>query len=115
MRLALNNLLTNAIKYNRDGGTVTLAAEEFDDAVHVSVIDEGVGIASADQKRIFDKFYRSENAEARLQEGHGLGLALTKQVIDLHHGSMQVESELGQGSTFTMVLKKEVSLLQEAV
>lgn len=115
LRLALNNLLTNAIKYSRDGGFVTLSAEENDDMVIVKVSDEGLGIDPQDQQHIFEKFFRSAQADARAREGHGLGLALTKQVIDMHQGSISVESELGQGTTFTMALHREVSMLQEAV
>ncbi len=115
LRLALNNVLTNAIKYNRDGGTVTLRASENDDTVIIEISDEGVGIAAADQGRIFEKFFRAESSEARAREGHGLGLALAKQVIDLHYGRMEVESELGVGTTFTIMLEKDINQLQEAV
>jgi signal transduction histidine kinase len=115
LRLALNNLLTNAIKYNRAGGAVTLAAVEHDDRIEISVSDEGVGIAADEQQRIFEKFYRSQDAGARAREGHGLGLALAKHVLDLHHGTVQVDSQLGEGTTFTISLKKEMVLLKEAV
>ncbi len=115
LRLALNNVLTNAIKYNREGGTVTLTAMEHDDCVQISITDEGIGIAVEEQHRVFDKFYRSDDAGVRAREGHGLGLALAKQVIDLHHGSVRVESEVGEGSTFTISLKKEMRLLKVAV
>jgi signal transduction histidine kinase len=115
LRLALNNLLTNAIKYNRDNGTVIVSAEEHEHEVHISVTDEGLGIESAEQSRVFEKFYRSKNAEARAREGHGLGLPLAKQVIEMHHGSLRLESEPGAGTTFTIVLKKEVNQLKVAV
>lgn len=115
LRLALNNLLTNAIKYNRDGGAVTLCATEIDGGVSIAVSDEGVGIAPEELSRVFDKFYRSPSAEASDREGHGLGLALTKQVIDLHHGALRVESEPGEGTTFTVTLKTDAVMLREAV
>ena len=115
LRLALNNVLTNAIKYNRDCGTVTLKAVETDDAVLIQISDEGIGIAPEDQQRIFEKFYRSDDRAARAREGHGLGLALAKQVIDMHFAKLEVESEPGVGTTFTIVIEKDINQLQEAV
>jgi len=105
-RIALNNLLTNAIKYNRPGGSVTLAARNEDNDIVISVRDTGIGIAPADQERIFDKFYRvSEAGTATKRGGHGLGLYLAAQIVELHHGRMVVESEPGVGSTFSVHLK----------
>jgi len=105
-RIALNNLLTNAIKYNRPGGSVTLAARNEDNEIVISVRDTGIGIAPADQERIFDKFYRvSEAGAATKRGGHGLGLYLAAQIVELHHGRMVVESEPDVGSTFSVHLK----------
>lgn len=115
LRLALNNLLTNAVKYNREGGVVSLVAEEQDGAVAISVGDEGLGIQAEELPRVFEKFYRSDSAEAREREGHGLGLALTKQVVDTHHGAIAIDSTPGEGSTFTITLKTDAVRLQEAV
>ncbi len=108
LRIAINNLLTNAIKYNRPGGRVTLVAEESEDAVLIRVSDTGLGISDVDQQKIFDKFYRSDDDQVREQNGHGLGLPLAQQIIQLHHGSLELESTLGEGSTFTITLYKEV-------
>jgi signal transduction histidine kinase len=105
-RIALNNLLTNAIKYNRPGGSVTLAARNEDNEIVISVRDTGIGIAPEDQGRIFDKFYRVSEAGAEVRRGgHGLGLYLAAQIVELHHGRMVVESEPGVGSTFSVHLK----------
>ncbi|WP_306392958.1 sensor histidine kinase [Telluria beijingensis] len=105
-RIALNNLLTNAIKYNRPGGSVTLAARNEDNEIVISVRDTGIGIAAADQGRIFDKFYRVSESDAPVKRGgHGLGLYLAAQIVELHHGRMVLDSEPGIGSTFSIHLK----------
>jgi len=105
-RIALNNLLTNAIKYNRPGGSVTLAARNEDNEIVISVRDTGIGIAPEAQDRIFEKFYRVSEAGAATQRGgHGLGLYLAAQIVELHHGRLVVESEPGVGSTFSVHLK----------
>lgn len=105
-RIALNNLLTNAIKYNRPGGSVTLAARNEDNDIVISVRDTGIGIAASDQGRIFDKFYRVSESDAPVKRGgHGLGLYLAAQIVELHHGRIVLDSEPGVGSTFSIHLK----------
>jgi PAS domain S-box-containing protein len=106
LRIAVDNLLTNAIKYNRPGGTVTLSAEEDDDAIIVRVRDTGIGIPHEDQAHVFDKFFRAANDEVTERSGHGLGLYLAKQIVELHHGELTVSSEPGRGTEFTLLLKK---------
>ena len=115
MRIAINNLLTNAIKYNREGGTVSLVAEETEGVVRIAVRDTGVGIAPEDQQRIFDKFYRSERDEIREKSGHGLGLSLAREIVQLHHGTLTLHSELGEGTEFVIEFNKQAGLLKEAV
>ena len=115
LRIAINNLLTNAIKYNRAGGRVTLAAEETADAVRICVRDTGIGISEPDRARIFDKFFRSEEPQVRERTGHGLGLALVKDIVELHGGNLSVESEPGVGSEFVISLWREASAMQKAV
>jgi signal transduction histidine kinase len=114
-RVALNNLLTNAIKYNRPQGQVTLSAEETDTQIIIQVQDTGFGIAEQDQGHIFEKFYRSDNDEVRQKPGHGLGLSLAKNIIDVHHGKLQLESTLGVGSTFSITFDKGAGLVQEGL
>ncbi|MDH3588290.1 MAG: PAS domain-containing sensor histidine kinase [Gammaproteobacteria bacterium] len=108
VRVALTNLLTNAIKYNKTGGTVRMSAEETDNALTISVSDDGIGISEADQSRIFDKFYRSEDDQVRERSGHGLGLSLARDIIHLHGGEITVKSDAGSGSEFVITLWKEV-------
>ncbi len=115
LRIAVNNLLTNAIKYTDPGGTVALRGEENDDAILISVSDTGIGIEDSDQKMIFTKFFRADSDAVRDRSGHGLGLSLTQEIVQMHGGTLSVESEPGRGSTFTIELKKEASLLKRAV
>jgi PAS domain S-box-containing protein len=105
-RIAVTNLLTNAIKYNRPGGSVLLITEEIDDHIIIRVRDTGIGIAVEDQPRIFDKFFRASNPEAAGRGGHGLGLYLAREIVELHHGKLTVQSELDKGSEFTITIKK---------
>jgi len=115
LRVAINNLLTNAIKYNRPGGEVTLAAEESDEAISIVVKDTGVGIDEGDVDRIFDKFFRSDCESVRKTSGHGLGLALARQIVELHHGTLSVSSVPGEGSEFVIELRKEPGLVKQAI
>jgi PAS domain S-box-containing protein len=114
-RIAVNNLLTNAIKYSNPGGQVTLSAVESEESICITVRDEGIGISPEDQERIFQKFYRSESAEAQDRNGHGLGLALAREIVQLHHGTLSLESTPGEGSEFVIEFRKETGLLKQAV
>ena len=113
LRIAISNLLTNAIKYTKTGGGVTLSGEEDDHAIRIGVIDTGIGISPEDQKRIFLKFFRSDDEEIRKIPGHGLGLSLAKSIIELHHGTITLESRPGEGSTFTVHFNKGGGLVRE--
>ena len=107
-RIALNNLMSNAIKYSKPTGKITLSAQESNSHVEISVSDEGYGVSPEDQERIFDKFFRSNDVNVRNQTGHGLGLALTSQIVQMHHGEISLESELGKGSKFTIKLERRL-------
>jgi len=100
------NLLENAIKYTPAGGSVRLFAEDDGDFVKVSVADTGIGIPFRDLPRIFERFYRVDEARTREQGGTGLGLAIVKHIVQLHGGSVSVTSRSGQGSLFSFTLKK---------
>jgi signal transduction histidine kinase/AmiR/NasT family two-component response regulator len=99
LRQVLLNLLTNAIKFNRSGGSVRLSAEREGDRVRIAVTDTGVGIAPEQIERLFSPFERLD-AERRGVEGTGLGLAISHQLMKRMHGSIEVRSELGHGSVF---------------
>jgi signal transduction histidine kinase len=113
-RIALNNLLNNAIKYNRPGGTVILAADEADDEVVVSVRDTGIGMAPEDQARVTEKFFRVRESGPEQRGGHGLGLYLANQIVELHHGRLTIDSEPGNGSVFSIHLTKMPALAEGA-
>ncbi|MGH2753774.1 MAG: ATP-binding protein [Actinomycetota bacterium] len=102
LRLLVRNLLDNAIQYTPPGGRVTLSiAREGAEAV-LRVTDTGVGIPSEAQPRVFERFYRVDEARSRDRGGTGLGLAIVKHVAELHQGSVEVTSEVGKGSTFSV-------------
>jgi two-component system phosphate regulon sensor histidine kinase PhoR len=100
------NLLENAIKYTPDGGSVRLFTEDAGDLIRVSVADTGIGIPFKDLPRIFERFYRVDEARTREQGGTGLGLAIVKHIVQLHGGNVSVTSDPGQGSVFSFTLKK---------
>ncbi|OHB33809.1 MAG: PAS domain-containing sensor histidine kinase [Desulfuromonadaceae bacterium GWB2_53_15] len=100
------NLLENAIKYTPDGGAVRLFTEDDGECVKISVSDTGIGIPFKDLPRIFERFYRVDEARTREQGGTGLGLAIVKHIVQLHGGNVSVTSEPGQGSVFSFTLKK---------
>ena len=104
LRQVLSNLVTNAIKYSPNGGTVTLQASRLGDGVLVSVSDEGAGIPADRISRLFEVFYRVDNEVTRRAKGAGLGLALCKHMVEAHGGRIWVESEVGRGSRFSFVL-----------
>jgi len=113
-RIALNNLLNNAIKYNRPGGSVALSAEEIDGDVVVAVRDNGIGMSPEDRERVTEKFFRVRETGAEQRGGHGLGLYLANQIIELHHGRLTIDSALGHGSVFSIHLKKMPALADGA-
>lgn len=115
VRVSINNLISNAIKYNNPGGKIELIAEENDMEVFIRVRDTGIGISEEDQHRIFSKFYRSDDDEVRKRTGHGLGLSLVHETVKLHHGKIQLNSTPGEGSEFVMSFKKENNMLKDAV
>jgi PAS domain S-box-containing protein len=100
VRQALANLIDNAIKYTPAGGEVRVEVEQHDHSQWIRVTDTGVGIAPTDQARLFEKFYRAQRGEDRIEKGLGLGLAIVKSIVEQHGGRVSVESKLGRGSTF---------------
>ena len=101
---ALQNLLDNAVRYSDADQRITLAVEPLDDAVAISVRDDGVGIPRAELERVFERFYRVDRARSRESGGTGLGLAIVRHVAQNHDGRVLVESKPGEGSSFSMHL-----------
>ena len=104
LRQAVANLVDNALKYTPAGGRVGVRAVQQDGQQLICVEDSGLGIAPADQARMFEKFYRARKREALREKGSGLGLAIVKSIAEQHGGRVSVESRLGAGSTFTLEL-----------
>jgi signal transduction histidine kinase len=104
VKQVLFNLLTNAVKFTPDGGSVRVAALLKEGEIAVSVTDTGIGIAPEDQERIFEAFQQAGHSAGRAKEGTGLGLPLARQFVELHGGRMWVESQVGKGSTFSFSL-----------
>lgn len=106
LRMALANLVSNALRHTPRGGRVGLKIEEQKDGCHITVSDNGVGIAAQHLPRLFDRFYRVDAARANVSadSGVGLGLALVRTVASLHGGTVKVESVEGAGTTMTLVL-----------
>lgn len=104
LRELLLNLVDNAVKYSKPGGTVDVSLVTEAGRARVAVTDHGIGIAPADQSRIFDRFYRTDDARAHTKKGTGLGLAICEWIAESHQGRIEVQSEIGKGSTFTVTL-----------
>lgn len=104
MEQVFTNLISNAIKYNKDGGKVTVRAEVGNETLHIVVADTGIGIEEEDLPRIFDEFYRALRPETRYTAGTGMGLTLVKKIVEGHSGKIRVESEINTGTTFVVEL-----------
>lgn len=101
---ALLNLMNNAIKFSRGEKAILLRVTAEAGFVRIAVSDKGIGVAKAEQRKIFEKFYRAEDSLVHETKGSGLGLPLVKHILDAHGGRVEVESQPGQGSTFSLVL-----------
>jgi two-component system sensor histidine kinase SenX3 len=101
---AVGNLLDNAVAYSGDGTRIAVGVHLRDGTVEMTVSDEGIGIAEAEQHRIFERFYRVDPARSRETGGTGLGLAIVKHTVGNHGGEVSVWSQPGAGSTFTIKL-----------
>ena len=103
----LTNLLVNAIKYGKVGGTATVSIEPFKkDKILIKIVDNGEGIEAKHLPRIFERFYRVDQSRSREQGGSGLGLAIVKHIVEAHGENIFVESEFKKGSTFSFTLEK---------
>jgi len=102
----LNNLLSNAIKYSPKGGTITIGCEKLAEKVKVFVKDEGVGISAEDQKRLFERFYRSKDDRIKTVSGFGIGLYLVSEILRYHGSQIAVESSPDAGATFYFLMDR---------
>lgn len=106
MQLTLN-LIDNAVKYNRPGGSVFVTVAQQTDSVTLTVADTGVGIPPEAQGRIFERFYRVDKSRSRRMGGTGLGLSIVKHIVELYHGKIGLKSEVGRGTEITVTLPTE--------
>lgn len=103
---AVTNLLTNAIKFTPDGGSIRIRIGSSEDGTtcYLSVSDTGIGIPADELENVFIRFFRSSNVQPDAIQGTGLGLAIVRSIVESHHGHIDVQSETGSGSTFTITL-----------
>ncbi|MBQ1256330.1 MAG: PAS domain S-box protein, partial [Clostridia bacterium] len=102
----LINLIENAIKYNKVGGSVTVKVFEDDEHIHLSVSDTGIGVKEEHLKRLFERFYRVDKGRSRAMGGTGLGLAIVKHIVNSMGGFIEVSSKYGEGTEFLVTLQK---------
>jgi two-component system sensor histidine kinase SenX3 len=111
---AISNLLDNAVKYTEEGGRVEVSTSETLGRIAVTVTDSGIGVPGRDLERIFERFYRVDQARSRDTGGTGLGLAIVRHVAQAHGGEVSVTSVEGQGSTFTIVFPADEASIHGA-
>lgn len=104
LQQAVSNLVSNAVKYTPEGGVVTIQARAVGDWVEIEVSDNGFGISSADQEKLFQKFFRVKSKQTRRIGGTGLGLCIVRTIVEAHHGEVSVRSTEGEGSVFLIRL-----------
>jgi PAS domain S-box-containing protein len=102
----VSNLLFNAVKYTPENGMIELGVEDRQDCVLIRITDTGIGIPAEEQGRIFDEFYRADNAKRIERDGTGLGLSIARYIVERHGGEIRFQSEEGHGTTFTIRLPK---------
>jgi len=107
LRQLLTNLIDNAIKYTPEGGRIGLKIEPVDESIQFEISDTGIGIPQEHIPRIFERFYRVDQARSREMGGTGLGLSIVKHIVNLHHGTIRVESTVGVGSNFIIKIPQQ--------
>ena len=102
--MVIQNLLTNAVKYTAENGTVTVTLARSGESIAFTVADTGFGIPADAREHIFTKLYRADNARAMVPDGNGLGLYIAKSILDQTGGTIRFESEIGKGTTFFVTI-----------
>ena len=100
LQMAITNLVTNAIRYTPDGGTIRIFCHSLRDTIQVGVEDDGIGIPPEHISRLTERFYRVDSGRSREAGGTGLGLAIVKHVLDRHNAALHIESHPDEGSVF---------------
>jgi signal transduction histidine kinase len=104
-----DNLFTNAIKYNRQGGRICVSCEQDPEFVFTRIADTGVGISNQSLQEVFTRHFQEKTKPLGKTKGLGIGLSLVQEIVNLHQGKIHIESELGKGTTFTVMLPKNRS------
>ena len=104
----LLNLISNSIKYGRDGGSVTLCIEKGVEKSNIQIQDDGIGISIENMTRVFERFYRVDKGRSRSQGGTGLGLAIVKHIIEAHNERIDIKSEVDKGTTISFNMKNSI-------
>ena len=104
IEIIMNNLISNAVKYNRTGGRVDIFLEKKDGKLKITVSDTGIGLKNEDREKIFDDFVRIKSFQTREVTGSGLGLSIVKKIVDMYQGSIDVQSEPDKGTSFIITL-----------
>lgn len=104
IEIVFNNLISNAVKYNVDGGEVNIVLKSGKKNITIIVKDNGIGMTEDETKKLFSEFFRAKNEQTKHITGSGLGLSIVKRIVDLYSGEIKVESKVGNGSTFTVIL-----------
>jgi two-component system sensor histidine kinase/response regulator len=104
IEIIMNNLISNAVKYNKTGGRVDIFLEKKDGRLKITVSDTGIGLKPEDKIKIFEDFVRIKSSQTREVTGSGLGLSIVKKIVDMYQGSIDVQSELEKGTSFIITL-----------
>lgn len=104
MKELLSNLVSNAIKYNKEEGSITIRVSAEQNDLSIEVSDTGIGIPESEKKRVFERFYRVDRARSKAVSGTGLGLSIVKHIVNYYQGSVILKTEEGKGSSFVVVL-----------
>ena len=104
LRQATANLISNAVRYTPEGGTITVTARKGDLMGQISVRDTGIGLTPEEAKMVFQRFWRADSGRARSTGGLGIGLSVVKEIVDQHNGWVRVEGRPDEGACFTMYI-----------
>ncbi len=104
IEIIMNNLISNAVKYNKPGGRVDIFLEKKDNMLNITVTDTGIGLKTEDSEKIFDDFVRIKSSQTREITGSGLGLSIVKKIVDMYKGNIDVQSEPDKGTSFMITL-----------
>lgn len=104
IEIVFNNLISNSVKYNKDGGMVDIILSSDNNSIQLIVKDTGIGLSQEEIDNLFEEFFRVKNELTKNITGSGLGLPIVKRIVDLYNGDIKIDSKVGEGTTFTVNL-----------